>query len=358
MKEPVRPIVMIVDDTPANLKLLEQLLAAEKFRISAFPSGAMALAAVERVRPDIILLDIMMPVMDGFETCRKLKESTIARDIPVIFLSALDDARNKVEAFSSGGVDYIVKPFQQAEVIARVRTHLNLRRMRQEVEQYNKRLQSMVEEQVREISDSQIATIIALSKLAESRDDDTGNHVERTVTFCRLLAHKLRMHPACSETLDDEYIDDLIHAATLHDIGKVAIPDRILLKPGPLTSEEFAVMKTHTLRGAETLELVRARYPRNKFLTMGILIARSHHERWNGSGYPDGLKGEEIPLCARIMAMADVYDALRSRRPYKEPMTEAATRSILVSERGKHFDPNVIDAFLAVEGEFEAVYRG
>jgi putative two-component system response regulator len=262
---------------------------------------------------------------------------------------------NKVRAFSGGGVDYVPKPFQAEEVLARVRTHLTLRRMRWELERYNLHLEELVREKVKEISDSQLATILALSRLAESRDDDTGRHIERTRTFCRLLAEGLRDHLRYAERIDEAYLENIFYAAPLHDIGKVGIHDSILLKPGRLTPEEFEIMKTHTVIGARTLQAARDQYPGNAFLNMGIAIARSHHERWDGTGYPDGLAGEDIPLAGRIMALADVYDALRSKRPYKPAFSHEKSRDIILGEAGKQFDPFLVEMFKDLEVEFAEI---
>jgi putative two-component system response regulator len=347
--------IMVVDDTPENLALLQEMLQMQGYRVVVFPGGELALTAARKNPPDLILLDIMMPGMDGYEVCRQMKADETLKEIPVLFLSALSGTADKVKAFSVGAVDYITKPFQFEEVRARVQTHLRLRALQLELEKHNRQLEQLVEEKVREISDSQMATILALAKLAESRDEETGQHIERTQTFCRILAERLRGNPRYAQSLDDTYINNIFHAAPLHDIGKVGIPDSILLKPGKLTPEEFEVMKTHTTIGARTLQAVRSKYPRNAFLNMGIAIARSHHEKWDGTGYPDGLVGEDIPLSARIMAVADVYDALRSKRPYKEALPHEKACEIIIAESGKHFDPAVVEAFTALESEFAAI---
>lgn len=344
------PDVLIVDDQPANLKVLSEILKSMGYKIRPALSGKTALSAAEHDPPDLILLDIMMPEMDGFEVCRQLKEHATLRHIPVIFISALDDIHDKIKGFQAGGVDYITKPFQTEEVLARVSTHLRL-------EQYTHHLEELVDEKVREIYNSQMATILAVSKLAESRDDATGQHIERTQIFCQLMAQQLYKEKRFPGEITEAFIDTIFHASPLHDIGKVGIMDSILLKPGRLTEEEFEIMKTHVLIGADTLETVQSRYPQNIFIGMGIDLARSHHERWDGSGYPDGLKGNDIPLSARIMALADVYDALRYKRPYKEAIPQERTIEILLEGSGSHFDPAVIAAFLACEEAFAEVCR-
>jgi putative two-component system response regulator len=347
--------IMVVDDTPANLTLLGEMLQEKAYRVRVFPDGLMALNAAAKCPPDLILLDITMPGMNGFEVCERLKANQTLKEIPVIFISALTETTDKVKAFAVGGVDYVTKPFQFREVHARVETHLRLRTLQLELARHNLHLEDLVREQVAEISDSQLATIIALATLAESRDDDTGRHIERTQAFCRLLGEKLRTTPGFRGELNDTYINNITHASPLHDIGKVGIADTILLKPGKLTADEFETMKSHTLIGAKTLQAAHNKYPRNAFLAMGMVIARSHHEKWDGSGYPDGLAGEEIPLSARIMAVADVYDALRSNRPYKPAFTHEMSRGIILQGRGTHFDPVLVDAFMTVEAEFAAI---
>ncbi|WP_273266508.1 response regulator [Flexistipes sinusarabici] len=355
ISQPETTNIMLVDDTPENLKYLEDILQDQGYNTAAFPSGAMALRAADRTPPDLILLDIMMPEMDGFEVCHKLKEDEKLKEIPVIFISALDDTTNKVRAFFEGGVDYVTKPFQQEEVLSRIKTHLNLRRSQQELQKYSLHLEELVDEKVKEISESQVATIHALSSLAEHRDDDTGQHIRRTQHFCKLLAEQLRKNPKYSERVTDSFIYNIYCAAPLHDIGKVGIADNILLKPGKLTDDEFEIMKGHVMIGVRTLESVQKDYPNNEFINMGVRLTKSHHEKWDGSGYPDGLSGEDIPLCGRIMAVVDVYDALRSKRPYKGPFPHEKAVEIIQKDTGTHFDPDVAEAFMTLEKEFARI---
>jgi putative two-component system response regulator len=343
--------LLVVDDTPANVRLLAEMLRDRGYRVRVAPDGELALRAVRASPPDLILLDVNMPGLDGYEVCRRLKADERWRSIPVLFISAMDETGAKVRSFEAGGVDYITKPFQFAEVEARVETHLKLRRYQQELEE-------MVREQVREIADSQMATIFALARLAESRDDETGRHLERVREVCRLLALRLREHSPYASQIDEVYIRNLHQSSVLHDIGKVGISDVVLLKPGRLTAEEYEIVKAHPLIGARTLEAVHLQYPRNAFLEMGIAIARSHHEKWDGTGYPEGLEGERIPLCARIMGLADVYDAMRSKRVYKEAASHEETRETILRDGGTHFDPVIVEAFLAVEAELRAYYQG
>ncbi len=348
--------ILIVDDTLANIQILSGMLKQQGHKVRPVLDGSGALKAAENQLPDLILLDITMPEMDGYEVCIRLKENPALAKVPVIFISALTESLDKVKAFNVGGVDYITKPFQLEEVRARVENHLRLARLQNELKEYNRHLEEKVIEQVNEISDSQLATILALAKLAEYRDEDTGLHIERIQYFCKLLVERLVDKPRFQNQISPIFIDNIIHASPLHDIGKVGIPDHILLKPGRLNTHEFEIMKTHPLIGFEILETVKDRYTRNSFIDTGLEISRSHHEKWNGTGYPDGIKGDAIPLSARILAVADVYDALRSKRPYKAAFDHVSSCRIILEGQGEHFDPDVIEAFTTLQDEFSHVY--
>jgi putative two-component system response regulator len=349
------PEILVADDDERTLCLLVELLTRCGYTARPVPDGPTALQSLQQDPPDLILLDVSMPGLTGYEVCRFIKADPCLSDIPVIFLSGFHETLDKVKSFAVGGVDYLTKPFQVAELQARIHTHLKLGRLQRELQRYNRELEIRVASQVKEISESQMATIFALAKLAESRHPDTGKHIERTRIFCRLLAFQLRQRPDFRPLIDEQFIDNIYHASPLHDIGKVGISDSTLLKPGRYSAEEYADMKNHTLIGAQTLEAVRVRYPNNSFLLMGIEIARSHHEKWDGSGYPDGLVGCAIPLSARIMAVADVYDALRSPRTYKPAYSHQVARDTILADCGKHFDPNVTQVFLDLESEFEEI---
>lgn len=343
---------MVVDDTPENLKLLSSLLKANGYKVFALPRGDLAIQAASRNPPDLILLDINMPGLNGYETCELMKQDRKLKDIPIIFISALNQTIDKVTAFKAGGVDYITKPFYFEEIQVRMTTHLRLRRMQESLENHNKHLEKRVQEQVKKITDSQMETIFALAKLAELRDKETGQHLERVRLFCRELGLALKSN---GHKLSRRFIEALYYASPLHDIGKVGISDSVLQKPASLSNTEFDQMKRHTIIGARTLKLVQRRFPDNEFLSMGMEIARSHHERWDGSGYPDGLTGEEIPFSARIMSLADVYDALRSNRRYKDPYSHQMTCEMIVADSGKHFDPAVVTAFKSVHERFDEI---
>jgi len=348
--------ILIVDDTLANIQILSGMLKQQGYKVRPVLEGRAALKAAENQVPDLILLDITMPEMDGYEVCTRLKENPILEKVPVIFISALTESLDKVKAFNVGGVDYITKPFQLEEVRARVENHLRLARLQNELKEYSRHLEDKVIEQVNEISDSQMATILALAKLAEYRDEDTGLHIERIQYYCKLLVEKMADNPKFQSRISPIFIDNIIHASPLHDIGKVGIPDHILLKPGRLNADEFEIMKTHPLIGYEILQTVKDRYTRNSFINTGIEISRSHHEKWNGTGYPDGLKGEDIPLSARILAIADVYDALRSKRPYKAAFDHESSCRIILEGQGEHFDPAIVEEFARLQSEFARVY--
>lgn len=340
--------ILIVDDTPDNIHILMNTLKDE-YAILAATNGEKALTlATAEPTPDIILLDVMMPGIDGYEVCAQLKNDVRTKNIPVIFITALTEEENEAKGLALGAVDYVTKPFRPAIVKARVRNHLELKRYRDDLEE-------IVEQQVDEIADSHMSTIFALSKLAESRDGDTGKHLERVQHYCRVLAENLGSKEKFKSLIDNDYIETIVFASPLHDIGKVAIPDSVLCKQGKLTDEEYTVMKSHTTRGAETIQEVTERHPSNAFLLMGMAIAHWHHEKWDGTGYPDGIAGERIPLSARIMALADVYDALTSVRCYKPPFSHEKSTEIILEGKGKHFDPDVVDAFLDTAGEFDRI---
>ncbi|MFZ1985205.1 MAG: response regulator [Desulfatitalea sp.] len=348
--------IMIIDDTPQNLQLLSTLLQRKGYGVSAFPLGRLALQAAEKKSPDLVLLDINMPEMNGFEVCRQFKSKEALSQIPIIFISAMDNTENKVKALKCGGVDYVTKPFQMEEIYARVNTHLQLHRAQAVLRQFNEKLQARVACQVEEITKSQLAMIFALAKLSHTRDDDTGLHLERVQHLCKILATALSQHSSFCDDIMPEFITAIFHASPLHDLGKVGIADAILLKPGKLTPEEFAIMKTHTTIGADTLSTVYKEYPNNDFLKMGIDIAKFHHEKWDGSGYPSGLSNTTIPLSARIMALVDVYEALRARRPYKEPIPHEQSVSIILDGSAKSFDPQIVEVFSGIAQDFDNTY--
>lgn len=357
MTAETRPTILIVDDTPANLKLLSQVLK-DDYRTRIATNGPKALELARDTRPDLILLDVKMPDMDGYEVCRRLKAAPETREIPVLFVTAQIQVTEEARGFEVGAVDYIHKPISPPVVLARLRTHLQLRQAQAALADQNAALEAKVSERTREVAMARDVTVFALASLAEARDDETGNHIQRTQLYVRTLAETLRDHPAHYRTLDDATIELLFKSAPLHDIGKVGIPDHILLKPGRLTAEEFEIMKQHTTIGHDSLAAAEAKVGhRTDMLRIAREIAHCHHEKWDGSGYPNGLAGTDIPLSGRIMAVADVYDALISKRVYKPAFSHDQAVSIIVEGRGRHFDPDMVDAFLAVAHEFQAIAR-
>ncbi len=351
-----KQVVLIVDDTPDNITLLSALLK-DNYRIKIATNGIKALhIAATSPAPDLILLDVMMPEMDGYETCRRLKENPMTADIPVIFLTAKSQVSDEEMGLKLGAVDYISKPISPPIVLARVATQLHLVRARNLLQDQNKHLESLVLDRTRKLAKMQDAIIMAMASLAETRDNETGNHIRRTQNYVAALARQLKHLPRFSVELTDENIELLYKSAPLHDIGKVGIPDNILLKPGKLTSEEFEVMKLHTNYGRETiLSVERYLGESNEFLRFAREITYSHQEKWDGSGYPENLSGDAIPISARLMAVADVYDALISRRVYKPAFTHEEAIDIMRKGRGTHFDPEIFDGFLKITDEFRQI---
>ena len=351
-----RQTILVVDDTPDNIALLSTLLK-DRYKVRAANNGERALAiAAGQPRPDLILLDIMMPGMDGYEVCERLKIDPHTADIPVIFLTAKVQVEDEEFGLRLGAVDYITKPISPPIVLARVETHLTLKRARQFLQDRNAYLEAEVWRRSREVMAIQEVTIMAMASLAETRDNATGNHIRRTQHYVRVLAQHLRHHPRFAAALNDETIELLFKSAPLHDIGKVGIPDRILLKPGRLTPDEFEIMKTHAALGRDAIAAAE-RYldTPDSFLRFAREIAYSHQEKWDGSGYPEGLWGEQIPLSARLMAVADVYDALISRRIYKPALPHEQAVAMIREGRDQHFDPDIVDAFLECAEQFRTI---
>lgn len=351
--------ILIVDDNENNRLVLSDHLQLLGFESVDAIHGRDALDKMQQFTPQLILLDLDMPVMNGHELLAILTSDPRFQNIPVVIISGSDDTSTIAECIRRGAADFLVKPFQPRILSARIDNCLAKRKLherelalRRMIEKYNCELEEQVAAQVRQLGEANVCTIFALSTLAESRDPETGAHLERIRNYCRVLAEQLAKHRAYSDLLTEEYIHMLYVASPLHDIGKVGIPDDVLLKPGRLTEEEFSVMQRHCDIGASCLERVSREYPDNSFMHMGVDIARYHHEKWDGTGYPNNLKGEEIPVSCRILALADVYDALRSKRCYKDGFSHEKSREIILEGRGKHFDPDVVEAFLAVEQTF------
>ena len=345
-----RPTVLVVDDTPANLSLLSNLLK-EHYRIKVANNGIKALELAAAAPPDLVLLDIMMPEMDGFEVCRRLKAAVATREVPVIFLTAKTEVEDEELGFSVGAVDFIHKPISPPIVLARVKTHLEIKTWHYFLKDQNAWLKEEVGRRLADVSRLQESSIMAMVSLAELRDESTS-HTRNTQQYVRILAEQLARIPKYADHLTVQRIELIAKSAPLHDIGKIAISDHILLKPGKLTPEEFDVIKTHAQHGYEILHTAGAHMgEQGDFLAIAMEVARYHHEQWDGSGYPDGLAGEQIPLAARLMAVADVFDALTTSHPYRAAMTREQAVAIIVQGSGTHFDPHVVEAFIAIQND-------
>jgi len=353
-----RATILVVDDAPANLSLMNALLEPHyKVKVATNGENALRIAAADP-HPDLILLDVVMPEMDGYEVCRRIMADEQTRHIPVIFLTAKAEIEDERKGLELGAVDYITKPISPPIVMARVKTHLGQKKLADFLRDNNDFLEQEVAKRTREVMANQDVTILAMAFLAETRDADTGGHIRRTQYYVKALAVKLRHHPRFCDFLTDANIDMLFKTSPLHDIGKVGIPDRILQNTGRFEPHELEIMKSHTTLGRDAIEYAQNALGTNAdFLVFAKPIAYSHQEKWDGSGYPQGLAGDDIPIAARLMAVADVYDALISRRVYKEGMPHEKAVKILLEGSGSHFDPDIIQAFDEIEEEFRAIAK-
>ena len=352
----IKATILIVDDEPTNLSLLSSLLRP-KFHVRAANSGENALrAAATEPRPSLVLLDVMMPGMDGYRVLSLLRDKPATADIPVIFLTALSSDHDEEHGLELGAVDYIPKPIKPAVLLARVRGQLAVKQARDWLTDQNAVLEAEVARRMEENDLIQRVSIRALAHLAETRDPETGNHILRTQGYVHRMAAGLSEHPRFTTFLTPHNIDLLAKSAPLHDIGKVGIPDHVLLKPGRFTPDEWQIMMTHAKLGSDAIEQAEADVDSPvEFFVLAKEIAHWHHEKWDGSGYPDGLSGDAIPISARLMAVADVFDALISQRVYKSAMSYGKAQDIIAEGRGKHFDPDMADAFLDAFDDFVAI---
>ncbi|GAB4213006.1 MAG: two-component system response regulator [Rhodoferax sp.] len=347
--------LLIVDDAPENLYVLSELLSPH-YRVLAANGGEQALRVARSALPDLILLDVMMPGVDGYEVMRQLQADTATHDIPVIFLTALSSARDEELGLGLGAVDYISKPITPAVVLARVRAHLLAKRARDWLRDQNLALEAEVARRMAENELIQQVSIRALAHLAEIRDPETGRHLSRTQAYVQRLGQRLQSLPRFANQLDAAQLALIVRSAPLHDIGKVGVPDHILNKPGTFTPDEWRIMQTHAKMGSDAIEQAERDIARPvAFLHLARDIAHWHHEKWDGSGYPDGLAGDAIPLAARLMAVADVFDALISPRVYKPAFDFDHARELIAQGRGSHFDPDIVDAFLRDYPDFVAI---
>jgi putative two-component system response regulator len=321
--------VLVADDSAVTLKMIAGGLKRSGYEVMTAKDGRQALKALRNSTCQLVVSDWQMPHMTGIELCKAVRSEDLGRYIYVILLTSNDQPQDVLEGLEAGADDFVTKPFNPPEIAMRLATGVRLLTL-----------------------ESTEMTIFAMARLAESRDPETGAHLERVRSYCRILAEQLREHPKHREVVDREYIRLIYLTSPLHDIGKVAIPDCVLLKAGRLSNDEFEIMKNHALCGAATLEAAIDKFPNAGFLRMAHDITLTHHEKYDGTGYPNALKGDDIPLCGRIVALADVYDAVTSKRVYKEAFTHAVTRSVIVEGRSAHFDPDIVDAFLTAEQSF------
>ena len=347
--ERTRLKILVVDDTKTNIEVLEGILSHD-YDVCVALNGKKAIELTEKIKPDLILLDVMMPEMDGYETLRIMREKNILHGIPVIFLTAKADSKSEQTGLDLGAVDYITKPFNPALVTLRIKNQLQLKLQRDH-------LHELVDERTADLRKTLKVMLTSLGSLAEYRDPETGEHIKRTQVIVQLLAEELQKNPKYENIITSEFSENITTAAPLHDIGKVGINDRILRKPGTLTQEEREIMMQHSKIGYDVLREATSELHDDSMVSMAAEMALGHHEYWNGEGYPNHRKQDEIPIGARIMAVADVYDALVSRRPYKEPYPHEVAVKEIVNGRGTQFDPDIVDAFLAIADRLPEIYE-
>lgn len=356
-----RELIFIVDDNPANLRILKNILS-EKYIIATAPSAEKLFSLLENNKPDLILLDIKMPEIDGYETIKTLKSRTETRNIPVVFMTGLSEIEDdEVDGFSLGAVDYIIKPIRPLLLLKRIENHLLIEKQKllisqqaSELKFFSDNLRKLVDEKTQDVMQLQNVLLKTMAELVEYRDDITGRHIERTQNGIKLLLTEIKRNSIYMEEAKDWDIDLLVQSCQLHDVGKIFISDNILRKPGQLSGDEFEDIKIHTHVGKQIVEKVEILASESEFLKFAKIFAESHHEKWDGTGYPKGLKGKEIPLLGRVMAIADVYDALVSVRPYKNSYTHEEAVAIIKDGAGSQFDPELVKIFLRVSDKFNA----
>ena len=347
-----RRTIILVDDNPINLKLARNTLM-EKYDVFTVPSAEKMFQLLEKTIPDVILLDVLMPVMNGYEAIEILKANPKTREIPVIFLTSKSDSNSEIEGFIHGAVDYISKPFSPLLLLKRIEVVMLIEKQKRQLKHVNDNLQKLVDEKTSEILELQNAVLKTMSNLVEYRDDVTGGHVERTEHYLETMIEEMMNQKVYSEVLENWDIKRFVQSAQLHDVGKIAIRDNILMKPGSLTKEEFEEMKKHTTFGEKVIEKIQESARENVFLTHAKIMAGSHHERWDGTGYPRGLANSNIPIQGRLMAFVDVYDALISERPYKKAFSPEQAVQIIKEGRGTQFDPSLVGVFTAAVRRFQ-----
>jgi len=332
--------IFLVDDSDTNLATAEEALE-KQYNVMTIPSAKKMFSLLEKITPDLIMLDIEMPEIDGFESIKLLKNNYSYADIPVVFLTSRNDADVEARGFELGAIDFITKPFSAPVLLNRVKTHLDI--------------DDVIHERTAHLKQIQNAIIYVVADMVENRDKVTGGHIERTTIYVKILLEALLERKLYLEEICDWDFEAVSSSARLHDVGKIAISDSILNKPGKLTSEEYEIMKTHVLEGEKTIDKIIALTGEEEFLNNAKLFVGYHHEHWDGKGYPRGTKETDIPLQGRLMAISDVYDALVSDRPYKKAFSDEEAVQIIKEESGKHFDPYIVDVFYSIKDMFKAV---
>jgi len=349
-----RKTIYLVDDNITNLTMGRNVLAGH-YNVATVDSGERMLKMLEKNIPDMILLDVEMPEMNGYDAIKIIKNKKETKDIPIIFLTAKNDSDSELEGLSLGAIDYITKPFSPPLLLKRIETHLLVESQKEELLKYNKNLQSLVEAKTRTVLELQNAILRAMAELVENRDDITGKHLERTQSYLGLLINAISDHPLYADEIRGWNIDLVLLSSQLHDVGKIVVKDDILRKPGKLLEAEFNEIKKHTTFGEKIIDKIKRNATEHEFLEHARIFAVTHHEKWDGTGYPRGLKGTDIPLQGRLMAIADVYDALVSERPYKGAFTHEKAVEIIMAGKGTHFDPNLADVFFKISDKFNEV---
>lgn len=359
----MKPRVLLVDNSESNLNVLRGLLDSQ-YELATAKGGEHCLNLLRRFSPDLVLAEIALPGLDGYETCRLIKAGPMGKFTQVILISTQASITDRLQAYDVGADDFIARPFDHDELLAKIRIQFRLREAMEDlwsandqIQQFNHELEALVQTRTSEVVATRDIAIFTLAKLAESRDPETGEHLDRMRNYCRILAEELHCSGPYREQVDAAFVDNIYRSSPLHDIGKVGVPDAILLKPGRLTKHEFDIMKEHTTIGATALEEAVRQHESACFLSMAIDIARHHHERFDGRGYPFGLAGYDIPLAARVAALADVYDALTSVRVYKPAYDPEVARRMIEEEDGRHFDPVIVRAFLDRHDDFLTLVR-
>lgn len=348
--------IILVDDSKSNLVVGKNVLS-EKYEVFSVASGERLFKLLEKVTPDLILLDVEMPEMSGFEVMDRLKTLKEFVDIPVIFLTGMSDHASELDGLSRGAVDYITKPFSPPLLLKRIELHLLLQDQKIELKDFNENLQDMVEQKTQTVTELQNAVIQGVAEIVEFRDDVTGDHIEHTRNYLEILLDAIKERGLYADELLEWESDFFLSSSQLHDVGKITVSDTVLLKPGSLTDDEFEVIKKHTTRGMNIIQHIAKKTSEIEFLRTAEVFAETHHERWDGKGYPRGTKGKDTPLPGRMLAIVDVYDALVSDRPYKKAFSHEKAVQIIASGKGTQFDPELVDVFLEIEGQFKALAR-